>query len=169
MLTVVYCTRQENPTHKEHIIKTSGLHKNIEVIEIVNNGENLTKCYNRGLQQASNNIVVFLHDDISVESKQWGNKLLKLFEKNPDYGIIGVAGTKYLSETGQWWSNPKKMYGRVAHTHEGKTWLSSYSDDLGHELEEVVVVDGVFFAVDKTKLKTNFNESVEGFHFYWVS
>jgi hypothetical protein len=55
-----------------------------------------------------------------------------------------------------------KMYGRVKHTNEGKTWLSAYSNDLGQELESVVSVDGLFFAVDKTKIATNFNEEVEG-------
>jgi cellulose synthase/poly-beta-1,6-N-acetylglucosamine synthase-like glycosyltransferase len=60
------------------------------VIEIINNGESLTKCYNRGLEQAKTNIV-FCHDDITIETKQWGSKLLKQFEKNPTFGIIGVA------------------------------------------------------------------------------
>lgn len=169
MLTVVYCTRESKPEFKEHLIKTSGLHKRLEVIEIVNNGEALTKAYNRGLQQATNDIVVFCHDDITFESKQWGNKLLKLMSTNQEYGIIGVAGTKYLSQSGRWWENPKKMYGKVQHTHEGKTWLSSYSADLGKDIEETVLVDGLFFAVDKTKLKKTFNEGVEGFHFYDVT
>lgn len=169
MLTVIYCTRKTNPEHKEHLIKSSGLHKHIEVIEIINNGESLTHAYNRGLKQAKYKHVVFCHDDIIIETKQWGVKLLKQFEKNPEYGIIGVAGSKYMPVSGQWWENPKKMYGRVQHTHEGKTWLSSYSDDLGHDLEEVVNVDGLFFAVDTTKLETNFNETVEGFHFYEIT
>lgn len=169
MVSIVYCTRETNPEHKEHLIKSSGLHKHIEIIEIVNNGESLTKAYNRGLNQAKNDIVVFCHDDIILETKQWGHKLLKMFTKHPEYGIIGVAGTKFLSNTGQWWENRKKMYGRVAHTHEGKTWLSSYSEDLNQELEEVILVDGVFFAVDKTKLKSSFNENYEGFHFYDVT
>jgi glycosyltransferase involved in cell wall biosynthesis len=169
MLTVVYCTRQTNPEHKEHLIKSSGLHKHIEVIEIINNGESLTKAYNRGLKQAKNDIVVFCHDDITFETKQWGNKLLKAFEKHSDFGIIGVAGTKSLPSSGQWWEDKSKMYGRVQHTHEGKTWLSSYSPDMGQEIEETVIVDGVFFAVDKSKLKSDFNETVEGFHFYDVT
>jgi glycosyltransferase involved in cell wall biosynthesis len=169
MITVVYCTRQSKPEHKEHLIKTSGLHKYLEVIEIINNGESLTKAYNRGLKMAKNNIVVFCHDDLTIETKQWGTKLLKTFEKNPEYGIIGVAGTKYMAESGQWWVNPKKMYGRVAHTHEGKTWLSSYSEDLGQSVEEVITVDGLFFGVDKTRIKEEFNETVEGFHFYDVT
>ena len=97
------------------------------------------------------------------------SKLLKQFEKNSEYAIIGVAGSKYMPASGQWWEKRNKMYGRVQHTHEGKTWLSAYSDDLGQELEEVVNVDGVFFAVDITKLETGFNESVQGFHFYDVT
>ena len=169
MISVVYCTRQSNPEHKEHLIKTSGLAKNLEVIEIINNGESLTTCYNRGLKQAKNNIIVFCHDDLVMETKQWGEKLLKLFKRNEQYGILGVAGTKFMPASGRWWENPKKMYGRVAHTHEGKTWLSSYSADLGQEIEETVIVDGVFFAVDKTKLKKQFNEEVEGFHFYDIT
>ncbi len=169
MISVVYCTREENPEHKEHIIKTSGNSKKIEVIEIINNGESLTKAYNKGLKKAKNDIVVFCHDDLTIETKQWGNKLIKLFDKNSEYGIIGVAGTKYMAPSGQWWENPRKMYGRVAHTHEGKTWLSSYSDDLGKSLEEVVVCDGVWFAVHKNRIKKKFNENVEGFHFYDVT
>lgn len=169
MVTVIYCTKETKPAHKEHIIKSSGLHKHIEVIEIINNGESLTKAYNRGLKQAKNDIVVFCHDDLTIETKQWGPKLLKQFENNPEYGIIGVAGSKNMPISGQWWENRSKMYGRVAHTHEGKTWLSIYSEDLGRELEEVVNVDGVFFAIDKTKIKAEFNESVEGFHFYEIT
>ena len=169
MITVIYCSRESNPKHKEHIIKSSGLHKHIEVIEIINNGESLTNSYNRGLKQSKNNIVVFCHDDITIETKQWGQKLIKLFDKNIEYGIIGVAGTKEMSSNGKWWENPKKMYGRVAHTHEGKTWLSSYSDDLGQSIEETVIVDGLFFAINRERVKQNFNEDFEGFHFYDVT
>lgn len=179
MITIIFSTREPNPRHIEHIKKSSGLHNKIEVLEFINNndskskyfngGDSLTKIYNRGLNQAKNDIVVFCHDDLTIETKQWGNKLLKQFQKNPEYGIIGVAGSKNMPESGKWWENPKKMYGRVQHTHEGKTWLSAYSDDLGQELESVVSVDGVWFAIDKTKIKTNFNEKVQGFHFYDVT
>lgn len=179
MITVVYCTKEPNQNHIDHIIKSSGLHNKIEVIEIINNsdsnssfytgGESLTKAYNRGLKQAKNDIVVFCHDDISIETKQWGNKLIKQFDRNPEFGIIGVAGSKYMPESGKWWEDQNKMYGRVKHTQNGKTWLSAYSEDLGQVLEEVVVVDGVFFAINKNRIKQEFDENVEGFHFYDVS
>ncbi len=168
MITVIYCTRTSNPAHTAHIKQTSGLDKHIQVIEIINNGESLTSAYNRGLSEAKYDIVVFCHDDLTIETKQWGHKLLKQFKANPTFGIIGVAGTKYMATSGKWWEDKKKMYGRVAHTHEGRTWLSSYSRDLGTSLEDVVVVDGVFFAIDKTKAVLPFDEAVEGFHFYDV-
>lgn len=169
MITIVYCTRQTKPEHKEHLIKSSGLHKHVEVIEIINNGESLTKCYNRGLKQAKNDIVVFCHDDITIETKQWGVKLLKMYEKNPEYGILGVAGTKHMAQSGMWWEKRKKMYGRVKHTSEGKTWLSAYSPDIANDIEEVIVVDGVFFSCHKDRIKKEFDETVEGFHFYDVT
>jgi glycosyltransferase involved in cell wall biosynthesis len=167
MISIVYCTREENKKHSEHLLKACGNPK-VEIIEYINEGESLTKFYNKALNETKHDIVVFVHDDVIVETKQLVNKIERIFDKNPEYGIVGVAGTKYLSETGRWWDNPKTMYGKVAHTHEGKTWLSEYSGDQDRRLEEMVVVDGVFFAVHKGRIKKQFDESVEGFHFYDV-
>jgi hypothetical protein len=168
MISVFYCTRASNPKHLEHLKKTCGL-KDVEIIEYINNGEGLTKPYNDALKSAKYDIVVFLHDDIEIRTDNWGNKILKHYKRNPEYGILGVAGTKYLSTTGKWWDDKKKMYGQVFHTHEGKTWLSAYSKDQGNQLEEVCLVDGLFFSVCKSRLKHNFDESVTGFHFYDVT
>lgn len=171
MITIVCSSQHPLDMFKQHVIKMSGMGKNkIEFLGYENKGEfSLTEIYNRGLNAAKNDIVVFLHDDLVIETHNFGNKLLKLFNNNPEYGVIGVAGTKNMPTSGQWWENKRKMYGRVAHTHEGKTWLSKYSEDLGQHLEDVIIVDGVFFAVDKRKLKTGFNETVEGFHFYDIT
>lgn len=171
MITIGYCTRTKNDAFKDHLIKSCGLgERNIEVIEIVNTGnKSLTECYNEILKTAKNDYVVFTHSDLTLETKQWGAKLIKLFERNKHIGIIGVAGTKEMPASGCWWENKRKMYGRVAHTSGDKTWLSAYSDDLGHEIEETVVVDGVFFAVEKNRIKTHFNEEFDGFHFYDIS
>jgi glycosyltransferase involved in cell wall biosynthesis len=167
MISIVYCTREENKKHSEHLLKACGNPK-VEIIEYINKGESLTKFYNKALNETKHDIVVFVHDDVIVETKQLFKKIERIFDKNPEYGIVGVAGTKYLSETGRWWDNPKTMYGKVAHTHEGKTWLSEYSGDQDRRLEETVIVDGVFFAVHKGRIKKQFDESVEGFHFYDV-
>ncbi len=168
MISVVYCTRESNPKHTSEIIKTSGLYKNTEVIEIINNGEALTKSYNRGLKMAKNDIVVFMHDDIEFDNSGWGKKIVKHFEENPTFGILGVAGTTDLSETGRWWDDRSKMVGIVNHKNDGKKWESKYSKNWLNELTEVVVVDGLFFAVHKKRIKHDFDENIEGFHFYEI-
>jgi GT2 family glycosyltransferase len=165
MISVVYCTRESNPKHSEHIKKTSGLANKIEIIEIVNKGESLTIAYNRGLKQATNDIVVFCHDDILFNSNSWGRKLLNHF-KNSEYGILGIAGTTSMNESGQWWSENNKMVGVVKHSNNGKTWENKYSSNFTKEIIETVVVDGLFFAVNKNVIKEDFNENVKGFHFY---
>lgn len=167
MITVFYCTREPNPKHKQHIIDTAGI-KNIEVIEYINKGEGLTKPYNQGLETAKYDIVVFVHDDAELMTMNWGRKLLKHYKRNPDHGILGVAGSKLLPDSGQWWTKRSEMYGQVYHTHKGKTWLSKYSDHLGNKITDTTMVDGVFFSVHKQRIKKPFNPDIKGFHFYDV-
>ena len=77
-----------------------------------------------------------------------------------------MAGTTDMPESGMWWENRKKMVGIVNHEHEGKKWESKYSDSLGNDILETIIVDGLFMAINKKKIKKNFNENFKGFHFY---
>lgn len=166
MITIGYSTRTSNPTYKEYLQKTC-MYKEVQIIEKINNGDkSLSQVYNEILDESKYDIVVLCHDDLEFETKNWGEKLIKSFEKNPDYGILGLAGTKYLDSSGQWWKVPQTMYGIVNHKHEGKKWTSTYSPHLGNEVEETVLIDGLFISLNKNKIKHKFDESIEGFHFY---
>ena len=168
MLTIGYSTKKIDPEFREYIEKSCGL-KGVQVIPFENPGtHSLTEAYNIILEQSTNDIVVLCHDDIYFEKGNWGNKLLKHFKRNPEYGILGVAGSTRLPSSAKWWEDPKKMRGIVNHEHEGKKWESKYSESLGNKLEEVVLVDGLFMVVNKKNLKRNFNENVKGFHLYDV-
>ena len=168
MLTIGYSTKKVDPEFREYIEKSCGL-KGVEVIPFENPGtHSLTEAYNIILEQSTNDIVVLCHDDIYFEKGNWGNKVLKHFKRNTDYGIIGAAGSKYMPKSGMWWEIPSEMYGVVNHEHEGKKWTSKYSEPKGNKLDDTVLVDGLFMVVNKPKLKTNFNEEVKGFHFYEV-
>lgn len=168
MISVVFSTRKDKPEFKEHIEKTCGV-RNLEIIQIENDGlMSLTEAYNKGLKEAKNDLIVFCHDDLIFDTKNWGSKLVKLFNKNPEYGIIGIAGTTDLID-GRWWTIKESMNGVVSHQHEGKKWTNYYSEDQGNKLKDMVVLDGLFFAVDKTKIKHSFDEEFHGFHFYDIS
>jgi glycosyltransferase involved in cell wall biosynthesis len=171
MITIVCSSQEPSEKFKTHLIKTCGLgDKNIEILHYENKGtHSLTELYNKALKEAKYDVITFLHHDITINSKQWGNKVIKHFRDNEEYGIIGVAGSKLMTDSARWWDNPDRMYGRVSHTHEGRTWESKYSKDLGNRLEPVVLVDGVFFSVRRDRLKKGFDETVDGFHFYDVT
>jgi len=165
MITVGYSTRTHNLEFIEYLKKSSGF-KKIEVIEKINNGEkSLSEVYNEILSESKTDIVVLCHDDIYFDTNAWYGKLIKHFEKS-DFGIIGMAGTTDMPESGMWWENRKKMVGIVNHEHEGKKWESKYSDSLGNDILETIIVDGLFMAINKKRIKKNFNEDFKGFHFY---
>jgi hypothetical protein len=168
MITIGFSTRSNNQNYVDYLIKTCGL-KNVEVIQKVNNGEkSLSEIYNEILKESSNDIVVLCHDDLEFDTKEWGKKVIKHFQ-NHDFGILGVAGTTEIPESGMWWQDKRKMLGIVNHKHEGKKWESKYSKSWGDDVSECCFVDGLFIVVDKTKIKEQFDETVKGFHFYDVN
>ena len=165
MLTIAYSTREHKPDFIEYLKKSSGF-KKIEVIEKINTGDkSLSQVYNEILSEAKTDIIVFCHDDIYFDTTGWYHKLMKHFDKS-DYGIIGMAGTTNMPARGKWWEDRKKMIGIVNHESGGKKWESKYSESLNNNIAQTIIVDGLFIAVDKRKIKKNFNEEFKGFHFY---
>ena len=168
MITIGYSTRKHNPEFIEYLKKSSGNPKYVDVIEKINNGEkSLSEVYNEILLEAKSNIVILCHDDIYFDTSAWYSKVIRNFEKN-DFGIIGVAGTTHLSETGMWWetNRRKNMIGIVNHENNGQKWESKYSPSFGNEIRQVAIVDGLFISIHKERIKTNFVEDFKGFHFY---
>ena len=169
MITIIYSTHKDsdyNKKFKEHLNKSVGV-KNFEILEYENHNKySLAEVYNRGIDESKNNIVVCVHNDIKLETG-WGKKILRDFESNSDYGIIGKAGSCYFPESGVYWERMQQtMVGQVYHHPEGqKKWLSRYSTKLP-ELIPVVTIDGLFIAFDKRKIKHRFDESIGKFHFY---
>ena len=168
MITIGYSTIKEDKNFTEYLKKSCGI-PSCEVIPFENPGtHSLTEAYNILLEKASNDIVVLCHDDIYFEKNNWGNKILKHFKRNPEYGILGVAGSTKLPSSAKWWEDTTRMRGIVNHEHEGKKWESKYSPSLGNNIDPTVLVDGLFMVVNKPQIKTQFDESVKGFHLYDV-
>ena len=168
MITIGYSTRKKNEEFKNYLIKSSGF-KKLNVIEKVNNGEkSLSEVYNEIINECQTDILVLCHDDIYFDTTSWYHKLLKHFEKS-DFGIIGVAGSTQMPKSGQWWENRKSMIGIVNHESGGKKWESKYSSSQGNEIRETLIVDGLFIALHKKRIKNPFDINVKGFHFYDVN
>ena len=165
-ISVVISTRKKDDNFYQHIKKALS-HPKSEILLYENDGQfSLAEVYNKGLEESKNEIVLFMHDDIIIKTTNLTHKIIKLFEKFPDYGIIGVAGTTDLVN-GKWWEIKKSMHGKVSHTKDGKTWTNKYSKESYIDiLKDVVTIDGLFFIVNKSKIKKQFDTDFEGFHFY---
>ena len=164
MISVIFSTRSENPSYVSHIKNTAGIN-GIDVIEIINNGiYSLTEAYNKGLEKSKYEIVAFIHDDLILPNG-WGKKILSHFNES-EYGILGVAGTTNLPKSGKWWEDSTKMVGIVKHSHNGRTWENKYCSSYGKEIIEVCCLDGLFFVINKDKIKYSFDGGIKDFHFY---
>ena len=165
-ISVVVSTRNIDDVYLKHVEKMFS-HPKTQILIYENDGTlSLPKLYNIAMKEAENDIIVFMHDDLILETKNITPKVIRLFEKNPEYGIIGLAGTDNLM-SGVWWQDRTSMYGIVGHEHEGKRHVNHYSKgDYSEKLKEVVVIDGLFMMIHKKRIKYQFNEDFEGFHFY---
>ena len=95
-LSVVISTRNTENVSLKHLMERFAHPKTEFLIYENNNQYSLSELYNKGLSESKNDIVVFMHDDIIIETPSITRKIIKLFQNNPEYGIIGLAGTDTL-------------------------------------------------------------------------
>jgi len=158
----------ENQHFIKHVNETIGAKHN--TVCYPNFGQfSLAQIYNDAIKthKVDNCIFVFCHNDMIYKTRNWGKVLLNHFNHS-DFGIIGIAGTTFIPDTGMWWGDRSKMYGIVEHTDKISTWVSEYSPAF-NGVKPVIMVDGLFMGVDPDKIIRGFNENYGLFHFYDIS
>lgn len=170
-ITVIVVSRKDETERKDfitHVIDSCGCDCDVFFSQNTE-GYSLTYMYNTIYDSIDkkHDIVVFMHDDIEFLRNGWGSKLIEIFDKNKEYGIIGVAGSAHFDENAAWWQN-KDIYGQVLHRNNGKSWLTQFSPLFNDEIKEVVVVDGLFIAVNVNRITKKFDSELDGFDFYDV-
>lgn len=168
-ITVIFCSKkkgEENKDFIDHIKDTCDCDLNVICVHNPD-GISISKVYAdmTANESIETNILVFIHDDIEFLRKGWGKEILRLFNEYEDYGIIGVAGSAQFDENAAWW-NYEKKFGQVLHRWEGKSWLTAFSPLLEKDLQDVVVIDGLFIALHKKRIAENFSRELLFFDFY---
>ena len=78
-ISVVISTRKIDDNYLKHVEKMFS-HPKTEVNIYENDGvSSLTEIYNIGLKESKNEIVVFMHDDLILETSNMTPKIVKLF------------------------------------------------------------------------------------------
>jgi hypothetical protein len=170
MISIIVCSRDpaQSDLHRRNVARTVG--REFEYLRIDNSARRLGICaaYNQGVASAHGDILVFAHEDVFLLEAAWGAILEKKFGAGEKLGIIGVAGTQYLFADPPGWPVAGRpfLHGKVVQQTGTRMALTVFSWDEGDR--EMVVVDGLFFAVRASLFKCiRFDETTfDGFHFY---
>jgi len=155
---------------EKNIAETSGTE--YEIIKIDNPGlMGICEAYNKGAAEAKFEYLLFLHEDVIFETKNWGN-ILETYLKNPEMGCLGLAGSAYLPNVPcGWWMVEGYAYSHISHINVKTNSRSDYTFEGNDEgLRKVGFLDGVFIACTKSRwLLNKFDERLKGFHAYDIS
>lgn len=172
MISIIVCSKNPNSylTHYNTIKAIIGTE--YEYIRIDNTGNLYGICaaYNKGVEKAKGETIIFLHEDVFVITPGWGKIIKEKFSANNSIGLIGVAGTQYLYKDSPFWAAPGRPYihGKVIHEEKDKNRLILTVFSEENQDKECVAVDGLFFAV-RSSLFNNIHfdeETFSKFHFY---
>ena len=97
--------------------------------------------YNKGLQAYLNqqitdeDIICFMHQDVSILDPYFTEKLEKVFKIKPEIAALGIAGSSILPESGHWFENPDEVKGQWIQSVGDKTIVMNkgkigYYDDI---------------------------------------
>lgn len=145
----------------QNIHETIGINS-YELIIFDNRNEKLsiTEVYNNQAALAKNDLLLFIHEDCVFITRSWGQILLNHF--NSGVGAIGLAGSKIKYNAPSYWSCSDLEF-HVKHIYQ-----NGNLESLGFgssDLEEVVLLDGVFLSCIREKSGNLFN-NIQGFHGY---
>ncbi len=136
------------------------------------NSRGLGACYNEATERIANGdeILLFIHDDVSIVDYYWIDKLLLGFKQ---FSLLGLAGNRRrVDKQPAWhaiddkftWDDPSNLSGIVGHGRGFPCELAVY----GSVMQQCKLLDGVLLATKKITLVENriqFDENFR-FHFY---
>lgn len=133
----------------------------------IHDARGLNEAYNRGLAQATGDIVVFSHDDIRILAPDFATRLWHHMQQ---FDLLGVAGTTLASGPVFGWSGHPHLHGWVTHpAPDGKGWMAGTYGIVFRPVGGAQMLDGVWFAARaEAARRVRFDEALPGFHFYDV-
>ncbi|MEN0054876.1 MAG: glycosyltransferase [Mucilaginibacter sp.] len=156
----------------ENIHHTVGVPFEIIATDNSRGEKSMCEVYNQAAQNAQYDILCFMHEDIIIDTQNWGNTVNQLFNTNPDLGLVGIAGGAYKALAPSGW----QPFGDInIHMHllqdykfAGKERALVKLNPGNQKLPAVACIDGVWFATTK-KIWAEFQfdeKTFTGFHAY---
>lgn len=133
-----------------------------EVIGIAE-AESMAAGYNAAMHDSDAKYKVYLHQDVFILNENFIQDMIRIFESNPEYGMLGVIGSNRIITSGNYWINWNVGITKADDFIEE----GIYKNDNPQELCEVVALDGMIMI---TQYDIEWREDIfDGFDFYDVS
>lgn len=147
-----------NSTHlkqvRDNIEATIGVPYEIISTDNSDGQRGICEVYNQGIFKAKYDILCFMHEDVLIKTKNWGQKLEQQFHDDNSLGLVGIAGSSYkpLSPSGWVGAGINTTYSNIiqSYKHKKKRSKHVYHNPNNQNLAEVACVDGVFMMTTKS-------------------
>ncbi len=126
----------------------------------------LCKVYNYCAEQAKYPYLCFVHEDISIKTAGWGQRMIDFAGQTPDCGAIGIAGGRQVTRNFKGWANGRYHY--FERDRKTKEFVFYEKNPEKEQFSRVLTLDGVFLFVQKKIWKeVPFDEkNFPAFHLY---
>jgi len=107
MISIIICSVNKELLSQLvlHIADTIGVPYEVIAIDNSDNKYGICSAYNEGADRAKYPILCFMHEDISFETRDWGQKIYRHLQ-DPGTGLLGFAGGDAKSRVPSSWSLP---------------------------------------------------------------
>ena len=137
--------------------------------------QGICAVYNAAGAKAKYDVLCFMHEDVILHTQDWGKRVVEIM-KDPEIGLLGIAGSEYKSLTPGPWACPgvdrSRHKANILQRFKfiDRETVHEYHNSDNESLSNVVAVDGVWMVTRKSVFEEfQFDEaSFKRFHGYDV-
>ncbi|MDR1699818.1 MAG: glycosyltransferase family protein [Lachnoclostridium sp.] len=137
----------------------------IEIIPIYD-AKSMTSGYNQGMNKAQGKYKIYMHEDVFLIYSNMLSDIIRIFSSDNSIGMIGIAGSSDLPDSGMWWNSKKE-----------KTYHGMYIDRIHqcvtptfpviNQYVQAEIIDGLLMITSKDIPWRE--DLLNGWHFYDAS
>jgi hypothetical protein len=177
-ISIIVCSIKPDVCNRfiENVTSTAGVDIDPIIFDNREKAWGLCKVYNHCAETAKFPYLCFVHEDVLITTKKWGQLLIDFMDQTESCGVIGVAGGMIAPRNFIGWNTGSEFIRRRYYDPDEKnqkinsfTDLSIKLDNPIHEsFSKALTLDGVFLFVNAIVWERNkFDaEHFSDFHFY---
>jgi hypothetical protein len=150
MISIIICSVNQEYLKQisENIASTIGVTHEIIGFDNREKKWGICKVYNHCAERAIYPFLCFIHEDMLLSTKKWGELLINFYNSTDRCGVIGFAGGKYVSRNHIDWEVSNNL-SRISCRRYNNNDTITLKKNFINAFEEAIIIDGMFIFVSK--------------------